>query len=154
MLKNSALLEGKDDPILREDVPCSRLDEQGYLVEYQMPGYIHSPGYLASAYIYGRWSHAHRAVDLNAMSERFGLDADFETLTRFTFKAGHGFLAVVVAFAEEKLGTEVPEVGIDSDVITHVPSVVKKLRAVVKLLKAEAKKLPPVRPKTVHMRPF
>ncbi len=138
MLGTAALLESPTESIAREDVPCMRIDPTGALIEYEMPGYIHSPGYLATAYIYGRWAHSTRADDFAAMAQKFGVDSDYETLTRFTFKAGHGFMAVAYAFACEMLEAEAPEVKKDVDLFVKVSAVLPTLRRAEKVLREKA----------------
>lgn len=139
---------------MREDVPCMHLDPSGALIEYTMPGYIHSPGYLATAYIYGRWAHSTRAEEFAAMATKFGEDSDYETLTRFTLKAGHGLMAVAYAFACEKLGMEVPEVKKDADLIVNVAAVLPILRRAERVLREKAVAATKVGPKKAHVRPF
>lgn len=154
MLEESAPLEDPNGALRREDVPCLRIDEQGQPVEYTLPGYVHTPSVLATAFIYGRWAHSTRAVDLHILVERFGEDSAFESVTHFCYKSGHGLLAVLAAVAHERQGTELPVISPEANLVTNINSVVASMRILKKTLTSDLGKLSRNAPKSVHLRPF
>jgi len=154
MLNHVAPTESRAAPLLLSNIPVSKLTAEGYLEDELMPGYNHSPGYVATAYLYGQWAHGLRAVDLVAMSSCFGSDADFEALSTFAHDAGHGFLLALLGFAEEQLGREMPPLPDGINILVSVPRVSKKLRALTRTLEAVLARLSVGRKRVAHVKSF
>ena len=108
MLERVAPLENSTDPLKLPNIPVHHLDENGVMFTREAEGYLHSPRYVATAYLYGQWAHSTRASDLLEMASGMGSDMHNVSLARFTFTAGHGLLAVAMSMCSELVGEDMP----------------------------------------------
>lgn len=147
----SVALPGQKGPSLGEmEIAGWKLAPDGTLENWTEPGYLHSSSSLATAYVFGQWSHSTRAEDRYRMGAAFGESAAFIRITDFCLSAGHGLLLVTLALAYQHAGVTPPPVLRPDNVRVQVPTALKELRKFRRALMARLNALQTLAPKKSH----
>lgn len=146
-------LESVKGQLQTESIDYQKILESGIVATEERRGYEHTSRTLATAMLYGQWSHSTRATDLFTMSNTpIGTGHIFCAVTDFVVHAGNAFLVALLAFAYETREEKATNIGPGPAI--DVVAVRKELRALIVTLKRRLKNLNNGRPPLVHVWPF